>query len=92
MTNVDAGYTGFENPDEQYYGTSPTLPVTYTGAWQTRQFGVGGANTIGSPIDASAGLASPPSAMTAAVASSVTNAEAQYTVTANDVFNYHAQA
>lgn len=83
--NPDSGYEGFENPDEQYYGTGPTLPVLFTGSYQTRQFGVGGANTIGVPINIISALASPPSAMTTA-ADAVLTAPV---VTANDVFNYH---
>jgi hypothetical protein len=89
---VSNDYEGFESPEEQYYGTSPTLPVTYTGAWQTRQFGVGGATAMGQSPSIASALASPPSAMTAAVATSETNAINQYIATANDVFNYHAQA
>jgi hypothetical protein len=89
MSGTPTGYVGFESPEEQYYGTSPTLPVLYTGAWQTRQFGVGGAKTLGRPYDVSTALASPPTKMTTAANDSITNATGLYVVTANDIFNYH---
>ena len=83
------GYSGFENPEEQYYGTGPSIPVLYTGGYQTRQFGVGAVSTVGRPIDISSALASPPSNMTNAATNSVTHAAALYAVTAGDIFNYH---
>jgi hypothetical protein len=92
MTGSPMGYTGFEDPENLYYGTSPTLPVLFTGAWQVRQFGVGAANTLGQPHSIASALANPPEAMTTAATSSATNAKDLYVVTPNDLDYYHAHA
>jgi hypothetical protein len=64
--NPVSGYEGFENPDSLYYGYSPSLPEVYTGSYQVRQFGVGGSNAIGVPINILQALASPPENMVTA--------------------------
>lgn len=86
--NNPPGYQGFENPMLQYYGTDPTLPVLFTGAYQTRQFGVGQADGLGRPITITSALANASDNMTDAEEDSITHAVALYAVTANDVFNY----
>jgi len=90
MTGSPMGYQGFENPENLYYGTSPTLPVVYTGAWQVRQFGVGDARGIGHAHTITHSLASAPAAMKTAESSSLTKAVTLYAVTQNDLDNYHA--
>lgn len=83
--NPVSGYQGFEDPEEQYYGTDPTLPVTYTGAWQVRQFGVGGVSTFGTAPSVVDGLANPPTAMTTAADAVLT----KQCVTQNDAYRYY---
>lgn len=92
MTGSPMGYTGFEDPENLYYGTNPTLPVIYTGSYQVRQFGVGAASTLGQAPAIVSALASAPSAMVTATASSKTHARNLYVVTQNDLDYYHAHA
>jgi hypothetical protein len=88
MSNPVSGYEGFESPDEQYYGTNPTLPVLFTGTYQVRQFGAGGASTYGRPKSITSALANPTAHMTTAENDSIAHATSQYVVTDNDKFNY----
>jgi len=91
LDNSVSGYQGFEDPMMQYYGsTADNIPTVYTKSYQTRQFGVGQANTIGRAPSVAAALDSPPTAMTTAETDSITHATALYVVTAADVFNCQA--
>lgn len=83
--NPVSGYQGFENPEEQFYGTDPTLPVLFTGAYQVRQFGVGGATTQGAPITILSALANPPAAMVTAAEAAITDT----VTTSNDLARYY---
>lgn len=51
MTDSTIPYLGFENPEHTYYGANSegVLPAFYTGGYQIRQYGVGGADTLGQP-------------------------------------------
>jgi hypothetical protein len=40
------GYEGFESPEDLYPGTGNLPPLIYSGAYQTRQFGVGDSNAL----------------------------------------------
>lgn len=51
-----------ENPESQ----GPTVPTFYTAATQVRQYGVGGASTLGGAPSALPALAHPPAAMVTA--------------------------
>jgi hypothetical protein len=88
-SNPDSGYTGFENPDELYYGYSPTLPTVYTGSYQIRQFGAGDARCSGHFHTITHSLANAPAAMTTAESDSLIHAAALFAVTQNDLDYYH---
>jgi hypothetical protein len=51
MTVSSIEYDSFENPMHTYYGANSeaAVPAFYTGGYQIRQFGVGGASTLGQP-------------------------------------------
>jgi hypothetical protein len=83
--NPVSGYEGFENPDEEYYGTSPSLPILFTGTYQVRQFGVGGAATTGASVNVLSALESPPAAMTTAASHALSGT----VVTSNDINHYY---
>jgi len=75
LDNSVSGYQGFEDPMMQYYGsTADNIPTVYIKSYQTRQFGVGQANTIGRAPSVAAALDSPPTAMTTAETDSITHA------------------
>ena len=65
-------------------GTSATRPAWWTAGAQTRQFGVGGANTLAPPPTVLKGLTNPPAAMTTAAAAVLTES----VVTPNDKTDY----
>jgi hypothetical protein len=87
MTNSPITYQGFEDPEHTYYGagTSQNVPTFYTGAYQVRQFGVGGASATGAPVTLTAALANPPAAMATAEALALK----AVVTTANDVVRYY---
>jgi hypothetical protein len=87
MTGSPMGYTGLEDPMDLYYPTA-TLPVVYTGTYQIRQFGVGGARAFGAGVSILPALASPPANMTEAATVSATAAAALYVQTQHDKDNY----
>lgn len=82
--NPASGYEGFENPDEEYYGTDPTLPIVLTGTYQVRQFGVGGAATTGAPVNILNALKSPPAAMVTAADAALNDT----VYTQNDLYRF----
>lgn len=84
MTNSPIGYQGFEDPSHTYFGAGTTedVPTFYTGAYQVRQFGVGGVS--GLPVTVTSALANPPAAMVTAEGKALTT----QCVTANDVVRY----
>ncbi len=80
--STPTGYDGFESPMRWYYGYNPPLPVLFTGAYQTRQTGVGGARGLGNNFASiQRSLNSPVAAMTKAYNDSLTRAAAFYVVT-----------
>jgi hypothetical protein len=83
------GYVGFESPEQQYYQVPPVLPLSYTGAQQIRQFGVGQPGGTGRAPTITSALANVPAAMATAENSSNTAAIGLYVVTQNDLFDYH---
>ena len=70
-----------------WYGLSPSLPILFTGAYQTRQVGVGDSLTLGAPGNIAGALVSTavPAKMTSAINKSATRAVALYKVTAEDI-------
>lgn len=78
-----------EDP-ENTWGTS--LPVLFTGAYQTRQFGVGDADTIGPFQTVAVSLATVPANMTSAINKSATRAVGLYVVSQSDKDRYSAAA
>jgi hypothetical protein len=87
---VNPGYEGFESPEDLYPGNTQDLPLIYTGTYQIRQFGVGGAKGTGRSPTITKALAAPPAHLTTAENDSITHATALYVVTNNDQFNYWA--
>jgi hypothetical protein len=85
--DADEIYAGYENP-EQVYDVLANLPVTYTGAWQTRQFGAGDANALRPGQSVLTALANPPTAMVDA-ANNDYLAGGNYPVTPNDKNRYY---
>ena len=71
-----------------WYGLSPALPVVFTGAWQTRQVGVGDCQTLGAGSHAATALSTVPTKLTSALTRSASRALALYRVTPSDQTNY----
>lgn len=84
--DTDEAYTGYEDP-EQVYDVLANLPVTYTGAWQVRQFGVGDASGLRPGASVITALANPPTGMIDANNNDYL-AGGDYPVTLNDKNRY----
>lgn len=87
MTTYPAGgFEGFEDPEDEYYG--PTYPAAFKLGYQGRQVGVGGSNTIGTPINILSALTAPPTTMANAAAAVLT----ENIYTNNDLGRYFPAA